>query len=250
MKEVVITGASSGIGAACARLFSEKGFKIHLVARDEQKLRSVQATLKNTSVIHVCDLGKRENISSLISSLQSAKAQVSVLVNNAGVYKRSRFETESDALWDWHFAVNLWAPVALTRALWPQLVAHKGAVVNVSSTLGLRPIDETGAYSASKAALNNWTQTLALEAGGQGVRVNAVCPGLVDTPIHSFHKSENQELRRIRGALNSLQPLGRVGEPEDIAQAVYFAAAEAPWMTGALIPVDGGVSLTTRDPVF
>jgi len=249
MKEVLITGASSGIGAAIAKLFNQRGWKTHLVGRDRDKLTNVQKSFENPSEIYCCDLAAEKNIDGLFSELKSKKANISVLVNNAGIYKPSAFDKETPDSWQWHFSTNLFAPVKLTRLLWPQLVANKGCVTNVSSTLGLRPIANTGAYSASKAALDNWTQTLALEGGPFGVRANSVSPGLVDTPIHAFHKSENAELKSLRKALNSLQPLGRVGEPEDIANAVYFVSStEASWMTGAIVPVDGGVTLTTFEP--
>ncbi len=248
-KEVLITGGSSGIGKAIAQYFSNNDWMVYIVARDKAKLEMVQGELKGPSHVLVCDLGKPEQIQHLCAQLQTLKSNISVLVNNAGIYLPSPFETESEKNWNAQFATNLFGPVLLTRGLWKQLLKNKGAVVNVSSTLGLRPIENTGAYSASKAALNSWTQTLALEAGPQGVRVNAVCPGLVDTPIHFFHHSEKAEHKALRDKLDKMQPLKRMGSGEDIAKAVYFAATDASsWMTGALIPVDGGISLTTRDP--
>lgn len=248
-KEVLITGASSGIGKSIAQLFSKNGWLVYLVARDKTKLEKVQSELSASSHVLSCDLGVPEQIQTLCSQLVSLKSNISVLVNNAGIYQPSLFENETEQNWNAQFATNLFGPVLLTRGVWKQLVHNKGAVVNVSSTLGLRPIEKTGAYSASKAALNSWTQTLALEAGPEGVRVNAVCPGLVDTPIHFFHQSEKIEHKAIRQQLDKMQPLKRMGAGDDIAKAVYFAATdESSWMTGALIPVDGGISLTTRDP--
>lgn len=248
-KEVLITGASSGIGKSTAQLFSSNGWTVYLVARDTSKLETVQRELKGPSHIFSCDLSQTEQIQMLSIQLEGLQSEISVLVNNAGIYQPSHFENETEQNWSAQFATNLFGPVLLTRALWRQLVESKGAVVNVSSTLGLRPIEKTGAYSASKAALNSWTQTLALEAGPVGVRVNAVCPGLVDTPIHFFHGSDQSEHKAIRQQLDRMQPLQRMGAAEDIAKAIYFAAtAESSWMTGALIPIDGGISLTTRDP--
>jgi len=249
MKEVVVTGASSGIGAAITREFSTQGWKVHLVARDAAKLAAVQKSLSGPSETYCCDLSSSEKISALADDLKKRGASVSALVNNAGVYRPASFAGESADNWDWHFATNLFGPVRLTRLLWKDLVKNKGAVTNVSSTLGMRPIPNTAAYSASKAALDNWTQSLALEGGPLGVRANVVSPGLVDTPIHGFHKSEKAPDKEVRATLQRLQPLGRMGEPEDIARAVYFLSSEgASWMTGAIVPVDGGVILTTHDP--
>jgi NAD(P)-dependent dehydrogenase (short-subunit alcohol dehydrogenase family) len=249
MKDVLITGASSGIGAAIAREFSSKGWKVHLFARNTARLNEVRSTLKNPSEIYTVDLSDAQAVVNAVKELHERNANISVLINNAGIYRPAAFDKEAADNWDWHFATNLFAPVRLTRLLWPQLVKNKGCVTNVSSTLGLRPIANTGAYSASKAALDNWTQTLALEGGPLGVRANAISPGLVDTPIHGFHKSEKEPLKKLRETLQTLQPLGRMGEPEDIARAVYFvSSAEASWMTGAIVPVDGGVTLTTHNP--
>jgi NAD(P)-dependent dehydrogenase (short-subunit alcohol dehydrogenase family) len=249
MKDVVITGASSGIGAAIAREFAAHGWRTHLLARDAEKLARVQKTLQNKCEIYAVDLSQDEAITAAVQEIEKRGASVSVLVNNAGIYNPQPFDKEKADNWEWHFKTNLFAPVRLTRLLWPQLVKNRGAVTNVSSTLGLRPIANTGAYSASKAALDNWTQTLALEGGPLGVRANAISPGLVDTPIHGFHKSEKAPHAEQRKILQSLQPLGRLGEPEDIARAVYFVSSEsAGWMTGTIVPVDGGVSVTTYDP--
>lgn len=249
MKDIVITGAGSGIGRATAKVFSPMGYRVFLVGRNETKLLNVQKELPEKSVVVPCDLAKQSGLQNLKSILQANSANISILVNNAGVYKPNPFTEETSDDWHWHFQNNLFSAVLLTQMLWNDLKANKGTVVNVTSTLGLRPIANTGAYSASKAAMNNWTQTLALEGAKDGVRVNAICPGLVDTPIHGYHKSTAPEMMALRKKLDGLQPLGRVGEPEEIASAIYFAASEnAKWMTGALVPIDGGVIVTTKDP--
>lgn len=249
MKDVVITGAGSGIGRATAKLFSSQGYRVFLVGRSEHKLLKVQKELQESSVIAACDLSTPEGLENLKSILKLNSANILTLINNAGVFKAQNFMNESAQDWHWHFQNNLFSAVQLTQMLWDDLKKNKGCIVNVSSTLGLRPIPNTGAYSASKAAMNSWTQTLALEAASDGVRVNAICPGLVDTPIHAYHNSTEPEMMALRKKLDNLQPLGRVGEPEEIASAIYFAASDsAKWMTGALVPVDGGVIVTTRDP--
>lgn len=249
MKDVLITGAGSGIGEATAKIFSKNHYRVILVGRSLDKLLKVQKELIHESLVVACDISTEDGRLVLKETLQKQKTDIHVLVNNAGIYKPNTFEKESLDDWMAQLSTNLLGAVFVTQTVWSDLKKNKGAVVNVSSTLGLRPIPGTGAYSATKAALNSWTQTLALEAGADGIRVNAICPGLVDTPIHSYHKSTNPEMMALRKRLDHLQPLGRVGEPEDIASAIYFAASDmAPWMTGALVPVDGGVVLTTRDP--
>jgi NAD(P)-dependent dehydrogenase (short-subunit alcohol dehydrogenase family) len=250
VREVLITGASSGIGQATAQFFSEKGWFVYLLGRNEKKLLNTQQNLKNKSEILAYDISHSVQCEKLGAHLSKLNSNLTVLVNNAGIYRPNLFVNEKQSDWLEQFETNLFGAVRLTRLVWPQLLKNKGAVVNVSSTLGIRPIENTGAYSASKAALNSWTQTLALEAGPLGIRVNAICPGLVDTPIHSFHQGDSSpQYVELRQKLDKMQPLGRMGQPLDIAKAIYFVASEdSPWMTGSLVSVDGGISLTTRDP--
>lgn len=249
MKDVLITGAGSGIGKATAHVFHQKGWRVFLAGRTTAKLEKVKSELGSHAEVIAFDQSRSDGLSQLQTQLQKHSANIHALVNNAGIYSPGSFATENDSNWELHFATNLMGPVRLTRTLWPQLVANKGCVTNVSSTLGLRPIAQTGAYSALKAALNNWTQTLALEGAAHGVRANCICPGLVDTPIHSYHNSQKPEDLALVERLQHLQPLARMGQPMDIAQAIYFTCSEeASWMTGSIIPVDGGVTLTTKDP--
>lgn len=249
MKDVLITGAGSGIGAATAEVFYRNGWRVFLAGRTLSKLETVKKNLGDKALTIGLDVSQSESIGDLKKQLEYHSANISALINNAGIYSPGLFAKEDDNNWLLHFETNLMGPVRLTRALWPQLQKNKGCITNVSSTLGLRPIVRTGAYSALKAAMNNWTQTLALEGAEVGIRANCICPGLVDTPIHSYHNSQKPEDVTLLQRLQKLQPLGRVGQPEDIAKAIYFTCSEeASWMTGAIIPVDGGVTLTTKDP--
>lgn len=248
MREVLITGAGSGIGEATAHLFSERGWKVYLLGRNLEKLKKVAAQLKGPSFCISYDQSQSTGGDALLAHLNQQKSKLSALINNAAIYAPAPFADESDENWVQHINTNLLGPIRLTRLLLPEIKQNKGCIVNISSTLGLRPIENTGAYSATKAAINSWTQTLALEVAKDGVRVNSICPGLVDTPIHAFHQSNNAQHQEIYKRLQNLQPLGRIGQPDDIAKAAYFVASEdAPWMTGALIPVDGGVNLTTKE---
>lgn len=248
MKNVIITGAGSGIGAAIAQVFAKNNWHTVLVGRTEAKLRKTQEQLGTDCTVMTCDQSNRDSITQLARSLQDQDIAISALINNAAIYLPSSFAEADDDNWLQQINTNLLGPVRLTKALWSNLVQNKAVITNVSSTLGLRPIENTGAYSATKAALNSWTQTLALEAAPLGMRVNSICPGLVDTPIHGFHKNEDPQMQELSQKLQGLQPLGRMGQPMDIAEAVYFATSEkANWQTGSLISVDGGVGLTTRE---
>jgi len=241
---VLITGAGSGIGRSVAERFLKEGYRVVAVGRRIGLLND----LKNNApvgrvLVLAADLTKRSDIDSIAGALQSNAefgGGLSVLVNNAGIFTRASFRDSDDGVWTNIFQTNLLGPVRLTRALLPLLEKNRGVVVNIASTLGLRSIAGTSAYSALKAAMINWTETLALEEASLGVRVNCICPGIVDTPIQDFHWQPNAE--KIK--LGSLQPLGRIGRPEDIAHAVWSVAGPgSEWMTGSVLKIDGGINL-------
>ena len=247
-----VTGAGSGIGAAIAERFAKEGWDLALVGRrqdalDETAKRISSLTGKPSKAISTIpiDISSTESVAILnrwIKMSESVSSRVQCLVHNAGIYERASTLTSTDVSWHRIFETNLFAVIRLTQALYPCLKRNHGSVVAVSSTLGLRPVKDAGAYSASKAALNNWVQTFALESASDGVRVNAVCPGIIDTPIHGFHASANKQ--ETLKALAPLQPLGRIGQPEDVASMVWnLASPGSEWITGTLIPVDGGISL-------
>lgn len=244
---VVITGAGSGIGEACARLFSSRGWTVALIGRQKSKLDKIAAELDQALVLP-CDVGQADQVKKAAQAVLSHPGvRVEALINNAGVFDRHLFMESSDAFWLEQFQINLMGSVRWAQALWPRFVEQKrGAIVNVSSTLGLRPTAETGTYSAVKAAMINWSQSLALEGGPLGIRVNCVCPGLVDTPIHSFHLQAGAEKENSLKSLAGLQPLQRVGKPEEIARSIHFLAdpEQSSWTTGAVLSVDGGINLT------
>lgn len=242
MATVLVTGAGTGIGRAIAENFLREGFDVVAIGRRPEPLRELEKMNSGKIRAIPCDISKTDDVKKLGAFLASDSnfgAKLSVLVNNAGVYERRAFADTNDHDWSETFEINLFGAVRLTREVLPLLVKNQGAVVNVSSTLGVKPVSHTSVYSASKAAMINWTQALAIEVGPQKVRVNCVCPGIVDTPIHPFH-AKPEQLK----ALESLQPLGRVGKPSDVAHAVWsLAGPGSEWITGAVLTVDGGISL-------
>ncbi len=245
-KAALITGASSGIGAATARLFSEKGYFVYLLGRNEDRLHEVALQCTSGASLLKADLNNPAQVDKYTQHLFERKdTDLQVLINNAGIFERKMFAEDTDLEhWRLQFETNLFGRIRLTQKVLPLFLGKKsGSIVNVSSTVGLRPVQGISAYSASKAAMINWTQSLALELGPQGIRVNCVAPGIVDTPIHSFHsaKNKNEALEQMA----SLQPLGRIGTAEEVAEAIYFLASPASaWTTGVTLPVDGGIQLT------
>jgi NAD(P)-dependent dehydrogenase (short-subunit alcohol dehydrogenase family) len=243
-KWALVTGASSGIGAAIARTLDEQGYSLILSGRSLKRLTELSQNLKNKSHVIVADLSDETSTNTLINEcllfLKDQGATLSVLVNNAGAFLfKSVFESSLNDYVS-QMRVNFFAPVQLVQGLKTHIT---DVVINVSSTLGHKPIPMTAAYSSSKAALNSFTKSLALEWASKKVRVIAVCPGIVDTPIHSFHLEEEKSESKLKAAL--AHPLGRMGQPEDVAHLVGFLVSEqASWITGSEINIDGGISLT------
>ncbi len=244
---VLITGASSGIGAKTAEIFAQRNYEVLLLGRNQDRLDQVAQSLpgeghKTFSV----DLNDPKEINNLCTQLIKERPftnSLSALINNAGIIDKSLFDKTSLESWRQQFQVNLFSAIELTKNLSPLLFENKTSfVVNVSSTLAEKPIPETLAYSSSKAALTSWTKGLALEWANKGVRVNAVHPGLIDTPIHEFHTdSEGSENRQF---MDSLQPLKKVGSPIHIAEMIYFLTQPpSEWTTGSTFTVDGGIQL-------
>lgn len=242
-KAAIITGAGSGIGAAAAHEFAKNGYHVILIGRNEDKLKKVASKISDSSIL-TADLSDLSQIDPLVEKIKNIpNIQIEVLINNAGIFHRASIQETTEQIWQDMFQTNVFAAVKLTRLMIPIFQKNKkGSIVNISSTLGLNTAPNTSAYSASKAAMINWTNSLALELGSQNIRANSVCPGIVDTPIHQF---ENLEKRtEAMKFMNTLQPLGRVGTPEDIAHSIYFLASDlSSWTTGSVLSVDGGINL-------
>ncbi len=242
---VVVTGASSGIGAAIAIEFSKHGHHVVLLGRSLEKLISVQAKCKSQTTLLAFDLKNlQEHAAELLKALDN-KPSLEILINNAGVYHQESFAKTTDDVWEEQFYINLLGPVQLTRLLWPILTKNKkGSILNISSTLGIKPVANTSAYSAMKAALNNWTITLAQEGGAYNIRANSICPGIVDTPIHAFHTMAPEEKLRVKTQMSKLQMISNIGTPEDIARSAYFIASDqSAFTTASILTIDGGIGL-------
>lgn len=253
-KVVLVTGASKGIGREVARQLKKMGYWIYLHGRNESELLSLQSELNQENSIFKADFMRDQDVTDLIQSVKQSLAQSQAhlcgLVNNAGIFKPQNSLDQNHELWITQFQINLLSSVHLTEGLLPELLQAAGSnknvsIVNIASTLGSKTSSGTGAYGASKAAMIHWTHTLALELGAKGVRANVVCPGLVDTPIHAFHFLAPKEKQARLNELSQIQPLGRVGAPEDVAGAVcYLMSEQAQWVTGSTLNVDGGINLT------
>lgn len=242
---VLITGASSGIGAEIAKRFAKEGYELLLLGRNEEKLKKVQSECGGRTEILAFDLTEISKHKNDILKKIDQLTTPTILINNAGLFHRGTLEEADEFVWQSQFQVNLLSAVQLTQLIWPFFKKiNKGSVVNISSTLGLKPTSDTGAYSAIKAAMINWTQSLAQEGGAYNIRANCICPGVVDTPIHDFYHLPFEEKKEALDRVLNYQLLHQVGKPEDIAEAVYFLASDlSHWTTGSVLTVDGGINI-------
>lgn len=241
----VITGAGSGIGKATARRFAAEGWDVVLMGRRSEILAEVANQIGPRATIFPFDVASPDSLRTAQEWARkntSISNRISALVHNAGIYAQATTLESSDESWHQMFETNLFGVIRLTQALYPFLKKSRGSITTVSSTLGLRPTPNAAAYSATKAALINWGHSFAKEVAGDGVRVNCICPGIVDTPIHAARPQ--MERSELMERLATMQPLGRVGRPEEIAHMIWaLSGPGSEWTTGAVVSVDGGINL-------
>jgi NAD(P)-dependent dehydrogenase (short-subunit alcohol dehydrogenase family) len=247
LKTVIITGAGSGIGLDSARLLLETGgYRLVLLGRDRAKLEEAAKSLGEYSdyiSFFSCDLRESAQIKSTVQKIIDTHRGIYGLVNNAGIYPFGGVANTTEAAWDEAMDVNLKAPFFLIQAVAEQMAKNPdgGRIVNISSTAGILPNHFALAYSVSKAALNHLTRTLAKELGKDNITVNCICPGIVRTPLHDQYHHNTTELEEFYAKRGATFPLGRVGEPRDVATAVkFFLSEDASWVTGDIFVVDGG----------
>ena len=234
-KVVVVTGASSGIGAAIAKAMSEAGARVVLTGRDEERLRAVARELGEHQVV-AADLAEDEAPARIVSEAVGAFGALNVVVHSAGIFWPKPFAEAPLTDFDAQFRVNVRAPYALTQAALPHLQPD-GAVIFISSIAGRVGFPSSTAYCGTKGAVELMTKSLAMELAPAGVRVNAIAPGNIRTPMNaSFFESDDYERSMIERT-----PFGRVGVVEDIAPvAVFLASDAARYIHGESILVDGG----------
>ncbi len=233
----LVTGAASGIGRATALRLASEGMSVVALDRPGEGLKTLAG---EDGVIHACpfDLGRTGAIPGLVARLMRRHGAITVLVNNAGVWFSERLVEIQDRNWEMTLRVNVTAPMALMRAVAPGMIGSGGGcIVNVASRNGFVSSVENTAYDASKAALIAMTRTAAGELAQHHIRVNAVCPGVIDTPPNR----ELIENRRFNRSYRRLIPMDRFGLPEEIAGVVYFLTIkDAGFITGQTIVADGG----------
>ena len=247
-KVAFVTGATSGIGQACAMAFAHAGANVVCVGRNEEALRELERNLLKTSsgVLTIrADLLHEDEAERAVQHAVAVFGGIDVLVNAAGHISSGTIENTSLQAWDDMMNVNVRASFVLMQKAAPSLIARRGNIVNISSVTGLRAFSGVLAYCVSKAALDQLTRCAALELAAQGVRVNAVNPGVVVTQIHKRGGMSEQAYAAFLEHSKSTHPLGRTGTPEEIASLVlYLASDDASWITGATYSIDGGRAQT------
>lgn len=247
-KLAVVTGAAQGIGRAIAVDLLARGARLVLVDRNAAKVEEAAAAMQRTGSpavdVVIADLSDPAQIETLALAVTALEARVDVLVNNAAIELDLPFSQVTADVFDRVLAINLRAPLLVTQALAPFFSQHGGAIVNISSIHATHAFANSIPYACSKAGLVALTRNLALELADRKIRVNAVCPGYIDTPMWDewLRTAENPEALALETA--ALHPLGRRGLPQDVAEAVaYLAGPQSGWVTGTHLVIDGGLTI-------
>lgn len=246
-KTALITGAGSGIGRACALLFAREGARVGVAGRRAEPLATVAAEIHQAGGVALavaCDVTKAAEVENGVRTVAARFGRLDIVVNNAGVLLAASAEETSEGDWDRLLAVNLKGTFLVSRAALPELrKAGGGSIINIGSVLGLVGMKKRVAYAAAKGGVALLTKAMALDHAHEAIRINCICPSLVETEL----------LRDVLAAMPSPDlalrqrieqiPLGRIGRPEDVAHmALFLASDESSWVTGAALPLDGGVS--------
>jgi NAD(P)-dependent dehydrogenase (short-subunit alcohol dehydrogenase family) len=238
-KAAIVTGGGSGIGRAIAIAFAREGAKVVIAGRTGEKLDRVVQEIGPASCLAVqADIAKAEDNRKLAETSAKHFGGIHILVNNAGVLLAGTAESHTDDEWEQTLNINVRGVWQLSRAVLPHMrVAGGGSIINLGSVLSLVGARNRLAYTTSKGAVLALTKAMALDHAAEKIRVNCICPGIVETELVArFGMDEAARSQRV-----AMHPLGRFGQPEEVAgMAVLLASDEAAWITGAAFPVDGG----------
>lgn len=237
----LVTGASSGIGAAIVHRLARDGWQVFAAGRDATRTNALAAA-GSTIRPWVGALATSADADRLVTDCVQAFGGLDLLVNNAGIYEIAGAESTTDDAWQRTIAINLSMPFYLSRAALPELRRRKGSIVNIASDWGLKGGANAVAYCASKGGLVLMTRAMAIDHAAEGIRVNAVCPGDVETPmLYRSGATRGADAKKALREANAESRSGRVTTPEEVAAVVAFLASEeARQITGAALPIDGG----------
>lgn len=238
----IVTGAASGIGAATARLFAAEGARLALVDLDEAGLVKMAAEIGSETMTVVADVSSDAQARAGVAQVLDRWGRIDVLVTAAGASMGGTVDKIDEATWDRTFAINvkgtfLW----VHHAIKPMIAARSGAIVTLGSQLAQSSLGTNVAYIASKGAIVSFTKTVAVDHAAQGIRINALMPGVIDTPMPARSLKRQADPEAARAFWKVRHPMGRIGQPEEVAKAALFlASSDSSFTTGSLLFVDGG----------
>lgn len=242
MRVAIVTGGASGLGFATAKKFTESGIKTIIIGRNKQNLAATATMLGELCIYKQFDLCDLQGIPQLVSDIITQYGQIDILVNNAGINLKKEFTAVTDEEFQHIIQTNLTAVFALSREVAKEMLRQKsGVIIHISSMAAQYGIPYVIAYTAAKTGIEGMTKGMAVELSPNGIRVNCVAPGFIETDMSA--KALNNDPQRKQKVL-SRTPMGKLGLPEDIAEAVFFLSSDAAkYITGVILPVDGGNSI-------
>ena len=243
-KACLVTGAGSGIGRATAHRFAEEGGKVAAADLRGDTAERTAAEIGGDAIGIEVDVTSAGSVAACVDRVAETFGALDVVVNNAGVTIVGAAHDMDEPDWDRELATNLKSVYLVSKAAWPHLVERGGgSILSTASIAGLWASPADAAYCASKAGVVMLTKCMALDGANDGIRVNCVCPGFTETPMIEGYFADQPDPAASRAFATGLHPLGRLGDPRDIADAmVYLASDEASWVTGTALVVDGGLT--------
>lgn len=241
-KVAIVTGGGSGLGFAIAKKFTESGITTIIAGRDEQKLDTARQQLGDNCFAMPCDVSDLSSIPGFVQSVVEKFDQIDILVNNAGINMKKEFTEVTDEDFQRIITTNLSAVFAMSREVVKQMLEQKsGCIINISSMAAQYGLPKVIAYTASKTAIDGMTRAMAVELSPKGIRVNAIAPGFIYSEMTAKALDSDPERKaKVFGRT----PMGIMGQPEDIGNAAMYLASEAAkYVTGVVLPVDGGNSI-------
>ncbi len=254
-KVSIITGGTSGIGQAAAKLFAKEGSKVVIAGRDDKRGKNIVEEINHEgheAMFVKADVSKSEDVQNLINKTIERWGKVDVLFNNAGIEIDGFVANYNEEDWDKVIDTNLKGAFLCSKYAFRQMIKQGtgGSIINNSSVLGIVSLPGCSAYSASKSGLIGLTKALALDGAPYKIRVNCLCPGFVLTRLTEQYVDKKDPQKYLE-TIGKLHPIGRIGTPEDVAYAALFLASdESSFITGAIIPVDGGITATELEYIL